>query len=479
MVFSSVLFLFLFFPIALAGYYLIPTIRLKNLWLLLTSLWFYAWGELRYLPLLLSSIGINYGFGLLIARFPKKSRPRFLALALAVAVNLGLLVYFKYWVFLLTNLNPLLGKLGHPVTVPIIPLPLGISFFTFHALSYLIDVSRGQVEVQKSPFRLALYISLFPQLVAGPIVRYGHVAHELATRKHSWEELAYGIHRFVIGLAKKVLIANVVGAVADKCFQLPLAQLTSVHAVVGAVCYTLQIYFDFSGYSDMAIGLGRMFGFHFRENFDLPYWATSLTDFWKRWHISLTSWFRDYLYVPLTGNQFWVPAWRMHLSMFVVFLLCGFWHGASWTFVAWGVLHGLVLIVERAGLLRLLERLPTALQHVYALALVVSGWILFRSDTFGQAAGVFRAVVRLRDWATFDWSGLGALLSNESRVAIVVGLLAATPLARRLVERILVKKAAEVWSPSPAGAAVFVALLLLSAMRLANSSFNPFIYYRF
>jgi alginate O-acetyltransferase complex protein AlgI len=382
-------------------------------------------------------------------------------------------------VFLLGNLSPIFARLHHPIVLPVIPLPLGISFFTFHALSYLIDVARGQVEVQKSPFRLALYISLFPQLVAGPIVRYGHVAHELSERKHSWQELAYGVHRFVIGLAKKVLIANVVGAVADKCFQLPLPQLTAVHAALGALCYTLQIYFDFSGYSDMAIGLGRMFGFHFRENFDLPYWSISLTDFWKRWHISLTSWFRDYLYVPLTGNQFWVPAWRMHLSMFVVFLLCGFWHGASWTFVAWGVLHGVVLIVERAGLLKLLERIPRPLQHLYAMVLVVSGWILFRSDTFAQAAGYFRAMARLGDFRSVHWTQLDAVASNESWVAIAVGILAATPLARRLADRILVKQSAEAWSPSPAGSLVFVGLLVLSAMRLASSSFNPFIYYRF
>ncbi len=479
MVFSSVLFLFLFFPLALAGYYIIPTIRLKNLWLLLTSLWFYAWGEFRYLPLLLSSIGINFALGLIIARCPKKSRPRFLALALAVSINLGLLVYFKYWCFLLTNLNPLLTGFGHPIAIPSIPLPLGISFFTFHALSYLIDVARGQVEAQKSPFRLALYIALFPQLVAGPIVRYGHVAHELGRRKHTWEDFAYGIYRFVIGLAKKVLIANVVGAVADQCFKMPRASLTPAQATLGALCYTLQIYFDFSGYSDMAIGLGRMFGFHFRENFDLPYWSTSLTDFWKRWHISLTSWFRDYLYVPLTGNQFWVPPWRAYGAMFVVFLLCGFWHGASWTFVAWGVLHGLGLIAERAALLRWLERIPVAVQRLYSLLLVVSGWILFRSDTFAQAAGYFRAIVSPRGWLAFHRGELDAVISSEGWLAIAIGVLAATPLLRWLSSRLLVRQADDGWSARPAGAVVLMSLLVLSAMKLASGSFNPFIYYRF
>ncbi|HEX7506485.1 MAG TPA: MBOAT family O-acyltransferase [Polyangia bacterium] len=479
MVFSSVLFLFVFLPISLAGYHLIPTIRAKNLWLLVASLWFYAWGEFRYLPLLLGSIGINFAFGLLVAHFPKGSRKRWLSLTLAVATNLGLLVYFKYWVFLLSNLNPLLKSLGLAVHVPTIPLPLGISFFTFHALSYLIDVARGQVQVQKSPFRLALYISLFPQLVAGPIVRYGHVADELHTRRRSLDDFAFGVYRFVVGLAKKVLIANVVGATADKCFALPPGSLTSVHAVLGAVCYTLQIYFDFSGYSDMAIGLGRMFGFHFRENFDLPYWSTSITDFWKRWHISLTSWFRDYVYVPLTGNQFWVPAWRSYSAMFVVFLLCGFWHGASWTFVTWGILHGIVLIAERAVLLRGLEKLPKLLQRIYTLVLVIAGWILFRSDTFAQAANTFHAVVRLRDWIGFDWRSLDSIILSEGWMTLVIAGLAATPALRKVSQRVLVKTTDAGWRASPLGALVIVSLLLLSSMKLANSSFNPFIYYRF
>jgi alginate O-acetyltransferase complex protein AlgI len=479
MVFSSVLFLFLFLPIALAGYHVVPGVRAKNLWLLITSLWFYAWGEFRYLPLLLGSIGINFAFGLLIAKFPKGTRRRLLSLTFAVATNLALLVYFKYWCFLLSNLSPVFKGLGVTVQVPVIPLPLGISFFTFHALSYLIDVARGHVEVQKSPFKLALYISLFPQLVAGPIVRYGHVAHELSARTHTWDEAAYGVFRFITGLAKKVLIANTLGAVADQCFAMPQPALTSVHATLGVICYTLQIYFDFSGYSDMAIGLGRLFGFHFRENFDLPYWSTSITDFWKRWHISLTSWFRDYLYLPLTGNQFWVPAWRSYSAMLVVFLLCGFWHGANWTFVTWGVLHGTLLVVERAALLKQLQRMPAAVQRIYAIVLVMSGWILFRSDSFAQAAGTYRALFRVKDWIGFDWNKLSAIISVEGWVALVIGVLAATPLVRKLSGRFLSKEPTGTWQTSPAGAVVMMAVFLLTAMKLANSSFNPFIYYRF
>jgi alginate O-acetyltransferase complex protein AlgI len=479
MVFSSVFFLFVFFPIALALYYVIPTIRAKNIWLLFASLWFYSWGELRYLPLLLSSIGMNYVFGLLVARSAKASRVRKAWVAIAVSANLALLVYYKYWCFLLTNAAVLLKAIGHAPTIPSIALPLGISFFTFHALSYILDVARGHVQVQKSPLRLALYIALFPQLVAGPIVRYGHVAHELAERTHRLDDFAYGVYRFVFGLAKKVLIANVVGAVADQCFRLPPNALTSVHATLGVCCYTLQIYFDFSGYSDMAIGLGRMFGFHFRENFDLPYIATSITDFWKRWHISLTSWFRDYLYVPLTGNQFWVPPWRSYSAMFIVFLLCGFWHGASWTFVTWGVLHGTMLIVERAFLLKALQRLPKPVQNLYALLLVMAGWVLFRSDSFSGAATYFRALFHLKDWTAFHWNTLATFINTEGWLALAVGVLAATRLRGILVSRLLVRESPGGWAASPVGVVAVLSLLLMVAMKLANSSFNPFIYYRF
>jgi alginate O-acetyltransferase complex protein AlgI len=479
MVFSSVFFLFVFFPIALAVYYLIPTIRAKNIWLLFASLWFYSWGELRYLPLLLASIGMNYAFGLLVARSAKAGVARKAWVVAAVAANLALLVYFKYWCFLLTNAAVLLQAVGHKTTIPSIALPLGISFFTFHALSYILDVARGQVQVQKSPLRLALYIALFPQLVAGPIIRYGHVAHELAERTHKLDDFAYGVYRFVLGLAKKVLIANVVGGVADQCFKLPPHALTSVHAALGVVCYTLQIYFDFSGYSDMAIGLGRMFGFHFRENFDLPYVATSITDFWKRWHISLTSWFRDYLYLPLTGNQFWVAPWRSYSAMFVVFLLCGFWHGASWTFVTWGVLHGTMLIVERAFLLKALQRLPRLVQNLYAMLFVMAGWVLFRADSFAKAGSYFRALFRLKDWTAFHSGALATAINTEGWLALVVGVLAATRLRGIFMSRFLFRESQGSWVASPAGVLAVLSLLVVTAMKLASSSFNPFIYYRF
>jgi alginate O-acetyltransferase complex protein AlgI len=479
MVFSSVLFLFAFLPLVLGVYHVLPKLWAKNIWLLLASLWFYSWGELRYLPLLLASIGLNYLAALAIASKPKGSRARGAFLAGAVTINLSLLVYYKYWTFLLTSLAPALQHLGFAGPIPQIPLPLGISFFTFHALSYVIDVARGQVQAQKNPLHLALYISLFPQLVAGPIVRYSHVAHELSIRKHSVEDTSYGVFRFTIGLAKKVLIANVVGAVADQCFALPPHELTAVHATLGALAYTLQIYFDFSGYSDMAIGLGRMFGFHFRENFDLPYWATSITDFWKRWHISLSSWFRDYLYVPLSGNQFWVPPWRAYSAMFTVFFLCGFWHGASWTFVTWGMLHGILLVIERAVLLKGLRRLPLAVQRTYALLLVMAGWVLFRANTFADASRYFRALARLGDWSMAGRLNLRGVINNEGWLALALGIVAATPLMRRMTNRLLVKQAEKPWIVSPVGVVAVASLLVVTAMKLASTSFNPFIYYRF
>jgi alginate O-acetyltransferase complex protein AlgI len=478
-VFSSVLFLFAFLPVTLAVYYAVPSLRAKNIWLLAASLWFYSWGELRYLPLLLSSIAINYVFALLVGWYPKGSRARLLWLTLAVTANLALLVYFKYWCFLLSNLSFLFRWLKWTVQTPTIPLPLGISFFTFHALSYIIDVARGHVAPQKSPLRLALYISLFPQLVAGPIVRYGHVAHELGLRYHTWENFAFGVYRFAVGLARKVLIANVVGAVADKCFALPSGKLTAVYATLGIICYSLQLYFDFSGYSDMAIGLGRMFGFHFRENFNLPYWSTSITDFWKRWHISLTSWFRDYAYVPLTGNQFWVPPWRAYSAMFAVFVLCGFWHGASWTFLAWGVLHGAMLVAERVLLLRGLAVVPVVLQRTYSLSLVMAGWVLFRAESFARASAYFRALFRLRDWTSLELNLFHGFIDTEGWIAMAIGIVASTPLLRRVSARFVAIERDGQWNASPAGALAIVLLLLVTTMKLANSSFNPFIYYRF
>ncbi|MCA8923022.1 MAG: MBOAT family protein, partial [Planctomycetes bacterium] len=382
MVFSSTFFLFFFLPALLVFYGAARSLRLRNAVLLVASLAFYAWGELGYVFLLLGSIGANYGFGLWIAGAVERGAAR-RALVVAVATNLGLLGVVKYTHMFVGWAGVALGALGVAQVDPMPPLhlPLGISFFTFQALSYVIDVYRGVVPAQRSPWKLALYVSLFPQLIAGPIVRYADLAAELDARSVTTADVAAGARRFVVGLGKKVLIANALSVPADRIFALPAEQLGLEVAWLGIACYTLQIYFDFSGYSDMAIGLGRMFGFHFLENFDYPYVSRSIREFWRRWHISLSTWFRDYLYIPLGGNQ--GSATRTYVNLVLVFALCGLWHGASLTFVAWGLFHGVFLVGERLAAGKV--RAPRLLQHLYVLVAVMVGWVLFRAESFAHA----------------------------------------------------------------------------------------------
>ncbi|MGA2868947.1 MAG: MBOAT family O-acyltransferase, partial [Verrucomicrobiota bacterium] len=338
MIFSSPIFLLLFLPVVLTVYALLPGLRAKNLWLLLTSLVFYAWGEVIFIFLLLASTLLNYFFGLWVDRTEDVGR-RKLAVGIAVAANVGLLAFFKYADFAVASLNSMLTFAGvSPFPQPHILLPIGISFFTFHAISYVVDIYRRKWKAARDPKDVALYIFFFPQLIAGPILRWNAIAPQLAERRMSGDEFAEGIRRFAGGLAKKMLIANALAVPADQIFALPATQLSPAVAWFGLICYTLQIYFDFSGYSDMAIGMGKMFGFKFMENFNFPYTAQSIRDFWRRWHISLSTWFRDYLYIPLGGNR--VSGARNNLNLVTVFFLCGLWHGASWTFVIWGLYHG-------------------------------------------------------------------------------------------------------------------------------------------
>src|SRR6185436_9027443 len=307
------------------------------------------------------------------------------------AVNLASLAFFKYAGFLAANLNALLGATGlGAVPVPAVVLPIGISFFTFHAISYVVDVYRRDAVAQKGPVEAALYLLLFPQLIAGPIIRYRDIAAQLTARVVDLDGFATGVRRFVVGLGKKMLIANIVAVPADRLFALPAGELTAAHAWLAASCYTLQIYFDFSGYSDMAIGLAQLFGFRFKENFNYPYVSQSIQEFWRRWHISLSAWFRDYLYVPLGGNR--VAPGRVYLNLVTVFFLCGLWHGASWTFVVWGLYHGAFLVLERLGLAAWLGRMPRALRHVYALLVVMVGWVFFRAESLSAAAGLLQAM---------------------------------------------------------------------------------------
>ncbi len=472
MVFSSPIFLFAFLPLALLLYYAAPR-GLRNALLLGASLFFYAWGETAYVLVMLGSIAFNYLVGLGIgAQWPS---PR-AALAMGIAGNLALLGSFKYAGFLTTNLNEVLAAVGvPPLPVPELHLPLGISFFTFQAMSYLVDVYRGETPAQRNPLRVALYIALFPQLIAGPIVRYHDVSGQLGERRHDVDGFAWGVERFIYGLGKKLLIANPLGEVADAAFGVPAGELGTVLAWFGLVAYTLQIYFDFSGYSDMAIGLGRMFGFRFLENFDYPYVSRSIREFWRRWHISLSNWFRDYLYIPLGGNRI-SPA-RTYLNLVIVFLLCGLWHGASWNFVLWGAWHGAFLALERAGLERILARLWRPLRHGYALAVVMLGWVFFRADDLPSAwaylqalAGMGTAPAALHPWQSH--------VSHEAWLALAAGIVLSVPLYRRL------RAGAGAWPAMPArewvlGFAVPVLVLGLAVVKLAAGSYNPFIYFRF
>jgi alginate O-acetyltransferase complex protein AlgI len=483
MVFSSPIFLFLFLPVVLTVYLLLPGLRARNHWLLLASLFFYAWGEVGFILLLLVSTLVNFELGKWVERSQAEGK-RKKAVAVAVGVNVGFLAFFKYAAWFVATINLPIRWLGlGALPVPHVELPIGISFFTFHALSYIIDIYRRKWPAARDPRDVALYIFFFPQLIAGPILRWNAIAPQLGERHFNRANFAEGVRRFVGGFAKKMIVANAVAVPADQIFSLPAGQLSTPVAWLGIACYTIQIYFDFSGYSDMAVGLGKLFGFQFLENFNFPYVAQSIRDFWRRWHISLSSWFRDYVYIPLGGNR--VSPFRNHLNLVAVFFLCGLWHGASWTFVAWGLYHGIFLVLEKTPWGGRLDELPRPLRHLYAVFLVMMGWVLFRADSFSGAADFYQALFGLGHvlqaqplpryagreviWAL----GLGAAFSLPLWPAIktagakIGGFI--PPPARpvyfglgQIVELILV-----------------VALLLISAAWLAGGTYNPFIYFRF
>ena len=484
MLFTEPTFLFLFLPVLLALYFASFTREhgaYGNGLLLVASVIFYAKGGGAFTWLMLASIAFNYWMAIAIDRARGTPRAKRL-LALAVAVDLAVLGVFKYANFFADNVNALFLALRvDPVVVPRVLLPIGISFFTFHAISYVVDVYRRDAIAQKSPVHAALYLLLFPQLIAGPIIRYRDIADQLARRRVDLDGFTYGVRRFVVGLAKKVLIANVVAGPADKIFGMPPEQLTAGHAWLGVACYTLQIYFDFSGYSDMAIGLGRMFGFRFPENFRWPYIADTVQEFWRRWHISLSTWFRDYLYVPLGGNR--VPPVRMYRNLVTVFFLCGLWHGASWTFVVWGLFHGAFLVAERVGLAAAVKRLWTPLRHLYLLLVVMAGWVFFRADTLGGAIAFFKAMSGLGRAVPTPFT-LGWYLTPELWLVLVAGAIGSMPvvpaLARRLDRSLAgATRPRLAWGLSAASTAALVALLVASILQMAARTYNPFIYYRF
>ncbi|WP_139492164.1 MBOAT family O-acyltransferase [Brevibacillus dissolubilis] len=457
MVFSNLVFLYLFLPAIIALYYIVPK-SLKNTMLLLASLLFYAWGEPIYVFLMLGTIVVNYACGLWLHSSPSE-KGRKGVLTIAILANLGILGFYKYAAFFATNINNLLNT---HIPVPAIALPIGISFFTFHAMSYIIDVYRRHVPPQRNVFDLTLYFSFFPQLVAGPIIRYHEVAEQFQHRTHTREKFVSGIERFLLGLSKKVLLANPLGAIADEIFALSAGDLSSATAWIGIAAYTMQIYFDFSGYSDMAIGLAKMFGFEFQENFRFPYISRSVSEFWRRWHISLGSWFRDYVYIPLGGNR--VVPWKAYRNLLVVWTLTGFWHGASWTFMAWGFYYGILISLEKAGLEKRLAGWWRPLQHVYVLLAVMIGWVFFRADDFGHSMAYLGAMF---GGASAWVDGQARVLLSDNLWILLIGVVLCAPVYDRL--------RLSLWVKTP----MLLTYLLICTMYLVNSTYNPFIYFRF
>ncbi len=470
LVFSSPIFIFQFLPVVLLLYFLVPKklLFVRNFILLLFSLFFYFYGEPKHIIIMLVSVLINYIFGLTVNLLKNKGKSAKLTLTASVVANLGLLFYFKYLNFFVNNINSLAGT---QIVIDKIIMPIGVSFFTFQAMSYVFDVYMGKGSVQKNPLNLALYISMFPQLIAGPIVRYETVAAEINRRTTDSQKVAQGIIRFIYGLSKKILLANSMGIIADKVFAVPLDKLHADLAWIGAIAYSLQIYFDFSGYSCMAIGLGKIFGFTFLENFNYPYISKSITEFWRRWHISLGTWFRDYVYIPLGGNR--KGNYRHIINILVVWLLTGFWHGAAWNFIFWGLYFALLLTIEKFFLLKLLSRFPKFIAHIYSLLMIILGWVLFRSDNIGNA---FTYMSKM--FTAFEFSPQAYFFLIQYRTEFLAAILFSLPLGQALKNIPVKSKLAEFVILSTKLIFVF-ALFFLSVIYLINSSFNPFIYFRF
>ena len=461
MLFSGIPFLYYFLPLVILCYFLAPK-SFKNTVLLVFSLVFYAWGEPKYVFLMLATIGLFYGCGLAIGKAEERKWKKFW-LIVSVVISLGLLAVFKYADFFVSSFNAATG-----LSIPLLrlALPIGISFYTFQSLSYTIDVYRGDVPVQKNLISFGAYVTLFPQLIAGPIVRYIDVARELDSRTHSWEEISLGLRRFLVGLGKKILIADQF-ALLMKLFRQSEAPSVLFYWMY-AIAFTLNIYFDFSGYSDMAIGLGRVFGFHFTENFNYPYVSKSVTEFWRRWHISLGSWFRDYVYIPMGGNR--VKKSRWVVNIFTVWMLTGLWHGAAWNFVLWGLLFAALLLIEKW--VPALQKLPAFFRHFYVLLLVCISFVLFNAESFSQAAGDLRGMFGLAGVPPVTGETLYYLRSFA--VLFLAGIVGATPLVKRAAERILRTRLGAVLEPL-----LLILLLLLCTAYLVDGSFSPFLYFRF
>lgn len=472
MVFSSLVFLFVFLPIVLVLYYL-SSKKYRNYLLLLASLFFYAWGEPTYVVIMLVSIGANYLCGLLVDE-KRADKVRVTGVVISVIFNICMLGVFKYSGFFVKNINTAFNT---SLPVPEIALPLGISFFTFQAMSYVIDVYRKDAKVQKNIFDLSLYISLFPQLVAGPIVRYQTVADQIDERDHNIVKFGDGVRRFIIGLGKKVLLSNSLGMLADSVFGMQTYQLTVVSTWLGILAYSLQIFFDFSGYSDMAIGLGKMFGFEFLENFNYPYISQSASEFWRRWHISLGSWFRDYVYFPLGGSR--RGNVRTYINLFIVWFLTGFWHGASWTFIAWGLYFGLLIGMEKSYFGKFLNKVPRFIRHIYLLLVVMIGWVFFRADSFSYSIEFIKNMFFMGTSTVFD--GTVAAYLNDYWFVLVLSMIFCVPIVDWIRGKIEVanEKILESNVSYILNSVVYTGIFLIVIFKLVNSTYNPFLYFRF
>lgn len=466
MVFSSTIFLCVYLPLVLLGYYICPK-KGRNLFLLIVSLVFYAWGEPKYVFLMIFSILVNYIFGRLMDKNRGRQKRMKLMLVLSVVIDLGLLSVFKYTDFIITNVNAIFGSSFDLLNIA---LPIGISFYTFQAMSYTIDVYRNDVRVQKNLIDFGMYITMFPQLIAGPIVRYADVQDQLAERSVTTADFSEGVMRFVVGLGKKVLLANQMGAVWSEIYALG-GDVSALMAWTGAIAYTFQIYFDFSGYSDMAIGLGRMFGFKFPENFRYPYQSVSITDFWRRWHITLSTWFKEYLYIPLGGNRRGLA--RQALNLLIVWSLTGFWHGAGWNFVMWGLYYFVILFIEKLFLLKALDKLPKLFRHVYALLLIVIGWVIFASDD----VGVLLPYLGSMFGANGAVGGMDVYTLFTKAVLLIICCVASTELPKRLF--LSATGAMNEKAAFTIKSVMTIALLALSMILLIGDSYNPFLYFRF
>lgn len=468
MVFSSLTFLYIFLPLCLVAYFLTGKIKARNFILLLFSLVFYAWGEPKYIFLMLAVTAVDYAAGLLIEKFRGTGKAK-IYLILAVVLTLSVLGVFKYADFFVNSVNsafhlqiPLLG----------LSLPIGISFFTFQALTYVVDVYRDRVPVQAYYYKLLLYVSMFPQLIAGPIVRYSDVCAQIDARVCTWQKAAQGVLRFCVGLLKKAIVANFAGELTEKLLGSDLTELSAAGAWVGIFAYAIQIYFDFSGYSDMAIGLGHIFGFDFPENFRYPYAARSVQDFWRRWHITLSSFFRDYVYIPLGGNRK-----RWALNMLIVWLLTGLWHGAAWNFVLWGLYYFIFLMLEKLYLGKILEKLPRAVQHIYTIVVVLIGWVFFYFEDLSAVKAFFAAAFGANGFSDLTQN---ALITNYIAV-LLVGAVFSVPVFSKLLSfgsRLCARKGGKILVDVSCVAFAFAALWISTAS-LVGSSYNPFLYFRF